>query len=239
MAEPKLRENSRDYAYRMIREMIVNMELTPGSKISETELADLLGVSRTPVREALIDLAKNGAISTKPQKGTFISLIDPELIEEARFLRLILEKEVLALLCEQRKEKHLQQFDELLNLQEFYLKQENYEKFLELDNQFHQLFFTFTDKNNIYSLMKGLNIHFDRARTCVFKNKPTLKTLEEHKTIVQAIHQQDITLAQQTIEQHLSQYQLDKASFERQYSQYFNKMENKHEKNSPTRRMYD
>ncbi|MBF4102375.1 GntR family transcriptional regulator [Gallibacterium anatis] len=62
MMEPKHRENSRDFAYRVIREMIVNMELTPGSKVSETELASLLNLSRTPVREALIDLEKVGLL---------------------------------------------------------------------------------------------------------------------------------------------------------------------------------
>lgn len=223
MTEPRLRENSRDYAYRMIREMIVNMELTPGSKVSETELAELLGISRTPVREALIDLAKNGAITTLPQKGTFISLIDPLLIEEARFLRLTIEKEIVALLCEDQYQDSIEELEQSIKLQEFYLSQNNYEKFLELDNEFHQLFFKLTNKNKIYSLMKGLNIHFDRARTCIFKNKPSLNTLEEHKSILAAIKQQDKALAKKIIEKHLSQYQIDKDNFEQEYSHYFYK----------------
>ncbi|TDQ56853.1 DNA-binding GntR family transcriptional regulator [Mesocricetibacter intestinalis] len=223
MIEPKLRESSRDYAYRVIREMIVNMELVPGSKVSEIELANLLGISRTPVREALIDLAKNGAVTIQPQKGTFISLIDPNLVEEARFLRKTLEKEVVALLCEADYQKQLHLLDECVSLQEFYLNQGNYEKFLELDNEFHQLFFQLTNKNQIYTLMKGLNIHFDRARTFIFKNKPSIKTLEEHKVLLKAIHEQDKHTACQCIEQHLYQYELDKDSFEKEFSHYFNK----------------
>ncbi|WP_409500609.1 GntR family transcriptional regulator [Mannheimia glucosida] len=225
MVEPKHRESSRDYAYRLIREMIINMELIPGSKVSETELAELLGISRTPVREALIDLARNKVVTIQPQKGTFISLIDPLLVEEARFLRLTVEKEVVALLCEEQYQSDINILDECIALQEFYLNQKNYEKFLELDNQLHQLFFKLTDKNNIYELMKGLNIHFDRARTFIFKHKPSMKTVEEHKEILSAIRHQDKERAKQCIEQHLHQYILDKEQFEKEYSYYFNKSE--------------
>ena len=223
MVEPKLRENSRDYAYRIIREMIVNMDLEPGSKVSETELADLLGVSRTPVREALIDLARNGAVTIQPQKGTFISLIDPLLVEEARFLRLTIEKEIVSLLCEDKYREKVNSLVDSINLQEFYLNQENYEKFLELDDEFHQKFFQLTNKTRIYSLMKGLNIHFDRARINLFKKKPSIKTLEEHKLILSAIRDQNNELAQKYIEQHLAQYELDKANFEKEYGHYFNR----------------
>ncbi|KGQ71247.1 hypothetical protein OA57_03205 [Chelonobacter oris] len=222
MAEQKSRESSREFAYRIIREMIVNMELPPGHKVSETELAALLGLSRTPIREALIDLEKSGAVKVISQKGTFISFIDPLLIEEARFLRLTLEKEVAVLLCEERYQKYLYLLEDNLKLQAFYLNNENYEKFIELDNEFHHLFFTITDKNNIYVLMRGLNIHFDRARIFVFKNKPTLKTLEDHQNILNAIKNQDKTLVKELIDQHLYQYVLDKDRFEKEYSHYFN-----------------
>ena len=188
MMEPKHRENSRDFAYRVIREMIVNMELTPGSKVSETELASLLNLSRTPVREALIDLEKSGVVEVLPQKGTFISYINPLLVEEARFFTFdIGKRDRFPLLCEPQYQTELNTLEENISLQEFYLQHQNYEKFLELDNEFHYLFFKITNKIKIYSLMKGLNIHFDRARTLIFKGKPSITTLEEHKKILTAI----------------------------------------------------
>lgn len=226
MNEPKIRESSRDYAFRVIREMIVNMELIPGSKVSEVELANLLGISRTPVREALIDLAKNGAVTIQPQKGTFISLIDTNLVEEARFFRKTLEKEIVELLCEDIYQKELYLLDESVKLQEFYLTQGNYEKFLELDDEFHHLFFKITNKNRIYSLMNGLNIHFDRARKSIFKKKPSIKTLEEHKSLLKAIHSKNKKEASKCIEHHLYQYELDKNNFELEYSDYISKGEN-------------
>ncbi|PJG85214.1 GntR family transcriptional regulator [Conservatibacter flavescens] len=221
MNEPKHRESSREFAYRNLREMIVNMELKPGDKVSETELGTLLGISRTPIREALIDLEKSGAVKVVSQKGTFISFIDPFLIEEARFLRLTLEKEVASLLCEEQYHKDLYLLEDNLKLQEFYLQNENYEKFLELDNEFHHLFFRLTNKENIYALMRGLNIHFDRARICIFKNKPSFTTLEEHKDILAAIRKQDKESVKACIEKHLYRYVLDKDHFEKEYSHYF------------------
>ncbi|HJF72873.1 GntR family transcriptional regulator [Gallibacterium anatis] len=221
MMEPKHRENSRDFAYRVIREMIVNMELTPGSKVSETELASLLNLSRTPVREALIDLEKSGVVEVLPQKGTFISYINPLLVEEARFLRLTLEKEIVSLLCEPQYQTELNTLEENISLQEFYLQHQNYEKFLELDNEFHYLFFKITNKIKIYSLMKGLNIHFDRARTLIFKGKPSITTLEEHKKILTAIKKQDKALAKQYMEEHL--HILDLESIEQEYKKYSHK----------------
>ncbi|TCP96571.1 DNA-binding GntR family transcriptional regulator [Cricetibacter osteomyelitidis] len=223
MNEPKKRESSREFAYRMIREMIVNMELKPGNKVSETELATLLGLSRTPIREALIDLEKSGVVRVISQKGTFISYIDPLLIEEARFLRLTLEKEVASQLCEEQYQEHLYLLEDNVKLQEFYLNNENYEKFLELDNEFHRLFFQLTNNMNIYKLMSGLNIHFDRARVAVFKNKPSLKTIVEHRNILSAMKKQDKDQVKEYIEAHLYQYILDKDRFEKEYSQYFNK----------------
>ena len=77
-------ETVRDYACRIIKENIVTMELKPGSLVSETELAKELGVSRTPVREALIQLGKNGMVETFPQRGTKVSLIDTDSVNKNR-----------------------------------------------------------------------------------------------------------------------------------------------------------
>ena len=84
-------ESNKDYALRVLRDNIIRMELAPGSLLSEQVLANELGVSRTPVREALAELARVGVVETMPQKGTRVALIDYDLVEEARFLRMRLE----------------------------------------------------------------------------------------------------------------------------------------------------
>ena len=82
-------ESARDYAFRVIKQNIVSVELKPGSLLSENELSSRLGISRTPVREALSDLARVSILETLPQRGTFIALIDPKMVEDSRFLRCV------------------------------------------------------------------------------------------------------------------------------------------------------
>ena len=97
------RESSRDYALRTIKENIIDLTLAPGSQISENELAVELGLSRTPVREALIELSKIHIIEIHPQRKTTVTLIDDKMVEESRFMRDLLECAVVELDCEDRK----------------------------------------------------------------------------------------------------------------------------------------
>ena len=80
-------ETAREYARRMLKENIISMDLKPGAMVSENELAAQLGLSRTPVREALMDMSQYGVVDVMPQRGSRISLIDYNLVEEARFAR--------------------------------------------------------------------------------------------------------------------------------------------------------
>ena len=73
-------ETARDYARRMLKANIISMELVPGAMVSENELAAQMGLSRTPVREALMDLAQYHVVDVLPQRGSRISLIDYALV---------------------------------------------------------------------------------------------------------------------------------------------------------------
>ena len=102
-------ETAREYALRMLKENIISMELKPGAMVSENELAAQLGLSRTPVREALMDMAQYGLVDILPQRGSRISLIDYALVEEARFAREVLEVAILSIVCENVTEESLVQ----------------------------------------------------------------------------------------------------------------------------------
>ncbi|MDD4039216.1 MAG: GntR family transcriptional regulator, partial [Sphaerochaeta sp.] len=95
--QPK--ETAAEYALRVLKENIISLDLAPGSMVSENEIAAQLGISRTPVREALIELSRVGIVQIMPQKGSRINLIDYGMVEESRFLRLVLEREVVKLIC--------------------------------------------------------------------------------------------------------------------------------------------
>ena len=132
------KETNREYALRVLEENIISLELAPGDKISETEIAKELNLSRTPIREAFIELEGVNILEIRPQIGTFISLIDLDLVEEARFLRLILEKEISRILCEIEDSFMLMPMEEQLFKQRLCLEHNKRREFYGLDNEFHK-----------------------------------------------------------------------------------------------------
>src|SRR5699024_109625 len=111
------RETGRDYALRTIRDNIITLKLEPGSQISENELAAEMDLSRTPVREALIELSKVKIIEIYPQRKSMVSLIDYELVEESRFMRNLLECAVAELDCEMATPQDIRRLEDNLQLQ--------------------------------------------------------------------------------------------------------------------------
>ena len=89
-----IKETIRSQVYNILKENIISAGLEPGSQVSEQELGDELKVSRTPVREALIHLAQEELVEIIPQKGTYISKINIEAVEESRYMRQILEVDI-------------------------------------------------------------------------------------------------------------------------------------------------
>ena len=87
--------SAREAAYETIRSRIITMELKPGDELNDHELAQELGISRTPMREALIMLNIAHMVTIKPQSGTYVAPIDLKLMEMEQFARYTLEKEIL------------------------------------------------------------------------------------------------------------------------------------------------
>ena len=84
---PSPRLTNRQAVHANLRQRIITLQILPGSSLSENELAAELNVSRTPVREVLILLADEGLVEVFPQIGTFVSLVDPQRVRDAQFLR--------------------------------------------------------------------------------------------------------------------------------------------------------
>ena len=161
----KSRETGREYALRTIKDNIVRLELAPGSFISENELAAEMGLSRTPVREALIDLAKVKIIEITPQKRSVVAYIDYDMVEEARFMRNTLECAVVELACQSAMTSEILPLEDNVRLQRFHLEHGNYGEIMELDNQFHELLFQIAQKSQVYAMIQHISIQFDRVRS--------------------------------------------------------------------------
>ena len=215
------KESARDFAFRTLKDNIVSLELKPGTLISENEIAMELGVSRTPVREAIIDLAKAGIIEILPQRGSYVSLIDPNMVEESRFVRKTLDKAVIELACEIAPMEVIEELEENVHLQEFYLEKADADKIYMLDNQFHQLIYLAAGKATTYDMSSTMMLHFDRVRTLSVETVKDLKIVKDHREMLEAIKAGDKETAVALVEKHLNRYRVDEHQMREEHPEYF------------------
>ena len=181
----------------------------------------MLKLSRTPVREALIELSKMGLVDIQPQRGSYIAKIDYELIEESRFMRLVLENAVLKLVCEGIS----QEYETLLkaNLEDEirYLNTADYTRLFELDTDFHRLLFLSVGKGRTYEVIHSQMVHFDRLRALSLKSLKPDKIVEDHENILYAIGRRDSELAEMLMTRHLTRHRVEKSELVKRYPGYF------------------
>lgn len=217
-----MRETGREYALRNLKDSIIHLELKPGSMVSENELAAQMGLSRTPVREALMELAKVRLVDIYPQRGSVVALIDYELVEEARFMRSVLEGAVVELACDMATESDLAEMEENVALQRRQLGGGAAERLWSLDNAFHHLLFQMTRKEQTYDMMTAFTAHFDRVRNMSLVTVKDSKIVDDHAMILEALAARDKAAARQVMDRHLSRYKVDEAALRSNYpAEYF------------------
>ncbi len=175
-----------------IRDSIVNMELLPGQMISETALAQQFGVSRTPVREALIQLSNIGFVEVLPQRGTYVSKFSLDKILQARFIREALEVAVVSYLASNVSEEERLQVvvacDKIIANQKLAAAEDDALSFQQLDDQFHQTLASFTQFPRVATLIEAEKSHMDRVRNLSLHVSGQYKRiLSQHAAIVKAI----------------------------------------------------
>lgn len=220
----KERENAKDYAYRILRDNIGNLSLAPGSSINDCEIAGLLGVSRTPVREAINQLQNESEIiEIYPQRGMKVSLIDANIIRNVRLLRKLIEMELIRECCEKAGREDLQWFSENIVLQEFYHRRRESSKVMEQDNAFHQKLYDITGYQYLYRSTRGQMIHYDRVRTLEAFYDTYEEAIHDHRGMYEAIRDKDGDRASQLMEIHLDRWLVNEKRLRREYPEYFKK----------------
>lgn len=175
-----------------IRDAIISMELLPGQMISETALAQEFGVSRTPVREALIQLSHIGFVEVLPQRGTYVSKFSIEKILEARFIREALEVAVVTLLATNADEavrlKAVDDCEKIIADQRTAAADNDSLAFQNLDDYFHQTLASYTQYPRVASFIEAEKAHMDRVRNLSLHVSGQYKrVLNQHTAIIKAI----------------------------------------------------
>ena len=225
MINNKLRINSyssRDFAYEEIREQIVMLKLQPGRRISENEISVLLGISRTPVREAFVRLKEDKLLEVYPQKGTFVSLIDLDYVEEARFIREHLERAIVREACKAMNQSDLEDLEENLRIQEKAVMANDHQRLFELDEVFHQTISKGVNKERIWSVIQQMKAHLNRIRVLSLSvNLDWGIIISQHRQIVSAIKNYDAPEADDIMKVHLTKLRLDQEKLIEEFPDYF------------------
>ncbi|MBU2646087.1 MAG: GntR family transcriptional regulator [bacterium] len=198
--------NLRDQIYEIIRDMILRRDINPGEKIVEDDLSKQIGVSRTPLREALCRLDNEGIVKIIPRRGAFVSELSQTTIIEVLQIREVLEGLVTRLAAENMTKKVLGQLRASLdNIRDTPDAPEHLIKFTHADEKFHDILLAASRNTMLQNFMSNINTHlrFIRIRTVVIPNRAK-KTVNEHYTILDAIEQKDVARAEELMRQHIT-----------------------------------
>lgn len=222
--EKKKTENNKQFTYRVLKENIMNLILAPGEQINEVEISEILNVSRTPVREAFIKLSEEKLIKVFPQRGSVVSKIDLNLVDEATFMREVCEREVFKIACEDKNSEDL--IRELEKNVAYQTIAANFDqdlyKFFKLDNQFHMLIFEYYNKKNVWKTIKKLCTHYDRLRLLdAFEKINIEKVINQHIEMIEILKKKDQEKIQDFLSNHLYNYKKTIDIFVKQHPTFF------------------
>ncbi len=212
-------ESAKSFVLRVLIDRIVHTELRPGEKLNEPELCEQLGVSRTPFREAELELAQRRLIEIRPKIGTYVSLIDAKLVEEVRHLRSVLETELAGMACE--RVQNMDRLWENVALWQMYIEREQEERIFTLDKDFHRMLYELCDRPYWYELVENLAPHFDRTTILSFRCRPAAAILGDHTELLRAIEQRDVSSARAIAGRHLQRYTENLATIRASFPDYF------------------
>lgn len=190
--------------YLALREAIVSAELRPGQKLSENELANELGVSRTPVREGLARLRDERLVAIVPQLGTFVTLISPAAVADAEFVREALECAAIVRAVPQIGADELEELHSNLSAQERACEHADERAFDRLDDDLHRCLCAASGHAIAWDLSRRANGHLDRVRRLSLPDPHYLsEMLDEHREILAAVAEGDPARAESALRHHL------------------------------------
>lgn len=202
--DKKSNETGKEYAYRVLKDNIMSLELKPGDLLSEGELAQQLNISRTPIREVLMRLKNEYLIEVKPQAGTYVSLLDINLIDQGGFMRIALEEKVLREACKEFPTNLLIELEKNLYAQKIVCQMEQGEReFHNLDNQFHEIIFTGVKKKEVWDSISNLSTHYNRMRLLAQVKNSRSDVLKHHEEYLNIIKNKCSERIDELLEIHL------------------------------------
>ncbi len=182
----------RDVVFHTLREAILKGELKPGERLMELQLAAKLGVSRTPIREAIRMLELEGLAVTVPRKGAQVAKMTEKDMEDVLQIRRALDELAVSLACDNMTEDRLEQLHEALLRFAESTRTGNVKKIAQTDVAFHEVIYQAADNPKLISLLNNLRQQMYRYRVEYLKKDDVYPVLiEEHEKIYEGLKRKD------------------------------------------------
>jgi DNA-binding GntR family transcriptional regulator len=210
--------------FRTLRKRILSMELKPGESVNVQALADELGVSKSPVRDALLKLREDNLVEILPQSGTHVSLIDMDQVRVERFLRTSLEAGAAVRFCASRTDEDLADMQLAIEAQKNAFGRNDMAMFLAYDDAFHSVLFRSLGFDRLWNIIQNQSGNYHRIRLLSFGMPQVCEDIiDKHRQMLAAFRnrsEQDVSSLE---ENHLGKLDDEAAEIEARCPGYFKK----------------
>ena len=190
--------------YRILKKEIIKGSFEPGDKVLEGRIADQMGISRTPVREAIRELAAEGFVTLSPNQGVVVRSVSAESIREVLQIHSVLEGLAARLSCEVINEEDLKELENYVNKMEKFANKRDSSAYSEVDLKFHELIVNTCRNKRLIQMRKNISDQAQRYRISSLSIPRRLKeSLKEHQKILEAFKTKDPKKADSTSQKHI------------------------------------
>jgi GntR family transcriptional regulator, rspAB operon transcriptional repressor len=213
---------ARAQVYASLRDAIVAAALEPGRQLSENELAALLGVSRTPIREALQRLREERLVAVVPQLGTFVTRISTSAVSDAQFVRDALECAAIRETALNAEDRDVAALETIVRSQDATREAADYDRFYVLDDELHRALCDLSGHEIAWSLSQRAKGHLNRIRRLSLPEPGYLmEMIAEHRAVVAAVAARDPDEAERALRHHLRMVLSTLPAIRAQHPDYF------------------
>ncbi len=199
------RRSTADIIFAQLRDEIMSLDILPGAKLSESEVAAKFGVSRQPVREALNLLSSEDLVTIQPQKATRVRKFSMARIDTARFVRRAVEVEVIKFACKNWSDLYRPGLERCMSAQDRAVATHDTQGFHVLDEEFHALLADVAQTPFAFARIKENKAYVDRICVLSLKNTDEMAVLvDDHRAIFEHITAQDAAGAEHVLRAHLA-----------------------------------
>ncbi len=194
----------RGRVFHRIREDILSGKYCKDEELRENTIATELGVSRTPVREALRQLELEGLVNIIPNKGAVVTGLSVKDMKDIYVIRSYLEGLCAKWACENITDTQLEELEEIQYLFEFHTQKKHYEQLVELDNRFHDVIYDACNSRMLNHVLVDFHHYVQRLRKKTLSSEDrAISCSNEHSAIVEALKKRDSSRAEELAHQHI------------------------------------